>query len=125
MIDQLRDIKGIVEIGDISFIVFVSIVSLVAILIVALFVYMFFKVRNRVGDSFRDKMLQELRELDFSNSKSSAYIFTSRAYHFIDETNRDRYGDIVKSLEIYKYKKSVPKLDEDVTLKIREFVDGL
>ncbi|HIO91047.1 MAG TPA: hypothetical protein EYG69_04670 [Campylobacterales bacterium] len=124
MNEELKDIKGLVEIPDISFIVFVLVVGFVLIILSTL-IYLFIKGKRGKKATKKQIMLQSLKTLDFSDAKNSAYIFTKNCHLFLDETNQKRYNDICDKLEIYKYKKDIPLMDKYTKQEMIEFISEL
>ncbi len=53
------------------------------------------------------------------------YKFSRYGYLWIDEQNRNRFFNIERDLEKYKYKKDVPPLEERVKGEMREFIEEL
>jgi len=124
MNEELKDIKDLVEIPDISFIIFLFVVGLVVI-IIGVLIYLFLKGRTKKHITKKQTMFKELKSLKFDDAKNSAYVFTKNCYIFLDDTNEKRYQDICQKLEIYKYKKDVPLMDEDTKKQMIEFINEL
>lgn len=112
----IRDIKPNVEIIDYYFIAFV--ITLVILIIIAIiFAIKKFKKKNP-----KKKLLEKLKNLDFTNPKKTAYEFTTLARNFVNEENKSKYEEIVKSLEKYKYKKVVPPLSQEDIQNLKNFI---
>ena len=125
MIKGLKDIKPIVEIPDNSLVILS--VSLFVVLIIGVLLYLLLKPKRR-----RKKKLtpfeikkEELKSINYDDDKEVAYRFTTHAVEFLNEKNRDEYEKIVKELEPYKYKKEIPKMDEELKEKIKRFIDAI
>jgi hypothetical protein len=112
----IRDIKPNVEIIDYQFIVFI------VIILILLIIFSLFLIKKLKKSNPKKKLLEKLKNLDFSNSKKTAYEFTALARNFVNEENRAKYEEIAKSLERYKYKKEVPPLSETDIEKIKNFI---
>ncbi|GAX87050.1 conserved hypothetical protein [Lebetimonas natsushimae] len=112
----IRDIKPNVEIIDFYFI------ALVAITIILVIAAIIFAIKKLQKKHPKKKLLEKLKNLDFNNSKKTAYEFTELARNFVNEENRVKYEEIVKSLKRYKYKKEVPPLSEEDREKIKNFI---
>ncbi len=125
---KLRDIKDIVEIPDSSLFELLGLVGgVVALLIVGailFLIYRKFKSRRRKPTK-KELALERLKGIDFNNSKESAYKFSRYGHLWIDEQNRNRFFNIERDLEKYKYKKDVPPLEERVKEEMREFIEEL
>lgn len=111
----IKDIKPNVEIIDYYFIAAIIIAVLI---IISLLIFLVKKFKNNP----KRKILEKLKNLDFSNSKKTAYEFTALARHFLNEENKKEYEEIVKSLEKYKYKKEVPPFSKEDKEKIENFI---
>jgi flagellar biosynthesis/type III secretory pathway M-ring protein FliF/YscJ len=125
---KLRDIKDIVEIPDNSLFELLSLVGgVVALLIVGAILFLIYKkFKNRRRKPTKKELaLEELKSIDFSNSKESAYKFSRYGYLWVDEHNRNRFFNIERDLEKYKYKRDVPPLEDRVKEEMREFIEEL
>ncbi|WP_457564979.1 hypothetical protein [Caminibacter sp.] len=114
----LRDIKPNVEIIDYGwwfFVVFLVILSIVLLFLI----YKWLKNRKK------NPALIMLKNLDFSNSKKTAYIFSKYAKEFVNETNKELFEEIEKKLVKFKYKPDVPEMDEKLIEKIKAFIRTL
>jgi uncharacterized membrane protein YhiD involved in acid resistance len=112
----IKDIKPNVEIIDYQFIVFIAII-LIFLIILGVFLIKKLKKANP-----KKKLLEKLKNLDFNNSKKTAYEFTELARNFVNEENKTKYKEIVKSLEKYKYKKEVPPLSQEDIQNLKKFI---
>jgi hypothetical protein len=112
----IRDIKPNVEIIDYQFISFIAVIL---ILLISLSLFLIKKLKK---SNPKKRILEKLKNLDFRNSKKTAYEFTDLARNFINEENKATYEKIVKSLERYKYKKEVPPLSKEDIEKIKNFI---
>jgi len=117
LLHQLKDIKPNVEIVDYSFYVFMIFTTIILIALI-IFAFKFFKKKENPS-------LLALKNLDFSNSKKTAYEFTRLAKEFINEENKQLYEELEKELEKYKYKKNVDNLSPELIEKIKEFIKGI
>jgi len=118
LLKQLKDIKPNVQIIDYQFYIFIALCVL-AVLIIIFLIYKFLK-RKKI-----DPYLIKLKNLNFDNSKKTAYEFTEYAKHFLNEENKNSYYEIVKELEKYKYKPVVEEMDEQTIKKIKKFIEDI
>jgi hypothetical protein len=44
---------------------------------------------------------------------------------FVDETNQEKFNQIEKELEQYKYKKDIQPLEQNIITQIKEFIKGI
>jgi hypothetical protein len=118
----LKPIKPNVPITDWQWFVFLFAISVLIIILSILIYKKFFAKKPK---SVREIRLEKLQNLDFNDSKKTAYEFTRLAKYFLTEENEKLYERIVKKLEKYKYKRQVPAIDEDTKKEILEFVKGI
>ena len=116
--NTLKDIKPNIEIIDYSFYIFLIFIAVLIIFIIYLIYKKFFNKKE-------NEFLIKLKNLDFNNSKKTAYEFTYLAKHFINEENKKLYEEIVKELNNYKYKKVVDNLNPKLIEKIKTFIKGI
>ena len=113
----LRDIKPLMEIPDYSYYLFVGIVALLSIV---LFLLLFSLVRHfwkNKKANMKKLYLKQLKDINWKDSKKAAYEVTKLGRHFIDDKRcSEIYQQLLPMLEVYKYKKEVPKVSNE-TLK--------
>lgn len=119
---NLRDIKPIVEIADNSLIYLLSIVT-IGLLLLGYLIWK--KISKNRRDTLRKRALKTLRQLDFSNSKTTAYEFELNASLLLQESNEKTFKQLSNELEQYKYKKQVGSLDKALIERIKGFVNAL
>ena len=123
--EGLRDIKDVVEVQEHSLAMLIALIVMV-LLLFAVALYLFKNRRRRRKKlTAREIALEKLRSLDYSNPKEVVYSFEADGELFVNEKNRDNFEKIKKELEIYKYKRDVPPLDEGVKKEIEQFIKGL
>jgi flagellar biosynthesis/type III secretory pathway M-ring protein FliF/YscJ len=125
--EQLRDIKGIVEVHDTS--LWQLLVLVLLLLAIAVFLAFYLKRKMRKKRRFRKTEAQIAKEridaIDYNDPKNTAYTFIEDVAHFVDEENKTAYDAIVKELEPYKYKREVPPLDASLKARIEAFIKGI
>ena len=123
--EELKDIKDIVEVHEYSFLILVGL-SVFLIILLSLAVY-FFKNRRRRRKKITVKQvaLEKLKNIDFLDTKSVVYTFEEQGRLFLSEKNQENFDSIIKELTIYKYKKNIPKLDTTVEKRIKKFIGEL
>jgi len=124
-LDKLKDIKDIVEVTDYSLYQLIAIViTFLLILIVTTYLY-----KNRITKtkqpSKKQLALKRLKELDFTNTKDVVYSFSLDGYIFVNESNQEKFNQIEKELEQYKYKKDIQPLEQNIITQIKEFIKGI
>jgi hypothetical protein len=113
----IKDIKPNVEIIDFSFYLFILGI-IIAILLAAVILFFIFRKKE-------NKNLLILKNIDFKNPKKTAYTFSKYAPYFVNEKNKELFEEINKELIHYKYKPSVPQMDEELKQKIKMFIKGI
>ena len=123
--EQLRDIKDIVEVHEHSLETLIGIVIL-SLLVIGIVLYLYKnRRRRRKRLSPKEIALNSLKSIDYDNPKDIAYRFTTNGFLFINENNQKEYKDIEKELLVYKYKKDVPQVDKGLENRIRVFIKEL
>ena len=86
-------------------------------------IFLFKYLKNR-RDNLRKSYLKVLKNIDFSNPKESAYKITKYAKLLAkDERSMQIYEDLTKRLEVYKYRKDVPQIDNEVKKYYNLFIE--
>jgi len=112
--DELRDIKPLLEIPDGSYYLFLSLLFLAIALLLAVVGYGVRRyLKNRKVD-MQTVYFFHFKNLDWSDVKHSAYEATKlgRLLTLENERAREIYQQLLPMLEEYKYKKEVSKVDE-------------
>ena len=123
--EELKDIKDIVEVHEYSLFILIGLTVFIIILL-SLAVY-FFKNRRRRRKKItvKQRALEKLKNMDFSDTKSVVYTFEEQGRLFLNENNQEKFDSITKELTIYKYKKDIPPLDSNVEKRIKAFIGEL
>ena len=122
---QLRDIKGIVEISDNSFLYLFGISVVIVLLFIAFLLYFRLRkkrIRRKFKKSASELAKERIENIDYNDPKNVAYTFIEDVGKFIDQKKREEFKDIVKELEPYKYKKEVPSMDDILKSRIKDFI---
>ena len=124
-LDKLKDIKPIVNIPDNSLYELIALTLFLVAILALIAIYLSKRgVRRRKRVILSDKEIakNELKELDFTNSKDAVYKFDKYIRYFLDQESLTKYKEFLDSLSIYKYKKDVPPLDKSSIEKIKEII---
>ena len=121
---KLKDIKGIVAVSDYSMYYLLGYIALAVLIFVVIF-YLLTKPRKRKKPTKKEIALKTLGGMDFANPKETAYKFTLNIPFFTNDDNKKEIEDIVEKLEIYKYKKEIPKMDSELKERIKKVIKGL
>ena len=123
--EELKDIKDIVEVQEYSLLMLIGLV-IIALLLLSLAVY-FFKNRRRrrKKPSGKELALEKLKNIDYKNTKETVYTFEEQIRDFLDEKNQEEFDAIHKELEVYKYKREIPALDTNIEKRIKTFIGAV
>jgi len=109
----LKDIKPLMTVPDHSLLMLLSLV--VGLLLLALGLYFWLKKptrKRRRRLSKREQAAENLKALDFSDTKEAVYNFSENMHVLTDENENETFHKLLEKLEVYKYKKEVPPLSE-------------
>ena len=124
--EELKDIKGFVEVPDSSFLYFMlTLGGLMALLIGLVLLYLWFRKPKRRARRLSAKELAKraLKSIDFNDTKESVYLFSENIQ--IVEPENQELDDFLKQLEIYKFKREVPTLAEEDKSKMQRYIKEL
>jgi len=118
MDNELRDIKPLLEIPDSSYYLFLGLVGLVIFILLLVIYFVIKKFWKKKKVDMTKVYFEQLKTLDWSDSKKAAYEATELGRKLTQENERAKeiYLQLVPMLEPYKYRKHVSSLDEE-TLK--------
>lgn len=120
--EELKDIKGIIEVPDYSLWILLSMI--VGLLLCLIFAIYYFKNRKKKRKRLTSKQIamKNLKEINFDDTKGAVYSFCENFQYFIDEKNKEAFEKLQKELEIFKYKKEIEKLSEEQINKIKSMI---
>ncbi len=122
---KIHDIKPLVTVVDHSLYIYYGLIVLGFLIVCAVlyFIYGFFKNKKQ---NIRKEYFNILENVDFTNSKLTAYTITKYGY-LLAKNDREKQllSDLILKLDRYKYKKSVPSFDEDTKASYNIFMDSL
>jgi len=111
----LHDIKPLLEVQEYSLYYFLaaSFVALMLVLGIIYLLYRYFKKRNSFN--IRKEYIKNLNNLDFSDTKKTAYLISFYGEIFKDDSPRhtEMYNNLTQRLESYKYKKNVENFNDE------------
>ncbi len=117
-----NDIEPIVEIINYSFYYFIAI-------LVALFITVYFTIKSTLNflkkrDNLKFQAINELKTLDWSDSKAAAYKITELGRVVSGSDRSQRVLDsLIQELEQYKYRKSVDEVSDTVKGQLNIFLE--
>lgn len=115
--NNLKDIKPIVTVPDDS--LMYLLIATTGLLLVGFFIWKVIKIKQ---NNDKKIAIENLRNLDFTNSKIVAYDFKKYAEMLCNDENKAQFEQINSDLEQYKYKKHVGDLEETLIQKIKDFI---
>ena len=114
--EELRDIKGFVEVPDESFFYLVLsgfVLGLLLSLLLWLFLWLRKPKRKSKRLSPKERAKEELKKIEFSDTKEAVYSFSENTQ--IVSPEHPALLDLLPKLELYKFRKEVPTLSaEDI-----------
>ena len=114
---KLKDIKSIVTVPDDS--LMYLLIATIGLLLIIFFIWKVIKIKQ---NNDRKIAIENLRNLDFTDSKTVAYDFKQYAQILCNDENKAQFEQINSDLEQYKYKKHVADLEEVLIQKIKDFI---
>ncbi|MCB9097737.1 hypothetical protein [Arcobacter sp. s6] len=120
--EELKDIKGIIEVPDYSLWILISIIVTI-LFFIAITIY-FFKNRRKKRKKLTLKQIamKNLKEINFNDTKDTVYTFCENFQYFIDEKNKESFEELQKELEMYKYKKEIEKISKELEDRIKSMI---
>ncbi|BAF72946.1 hypothetical protein [Sulfurovum sp. NBC37-1] len=120
---QLKDIKPLLEIPDNSFYIYWGLIGFGVLLLLAVLFFVIKKLWENRKINLAKGYLAKLKEIDWKDSKKSAYEATHYARLLAtDERRKELFSQLEPMLEKYKYKKKVDEVDSDTKNKFNLFV---
>jgi signal recognition particle subunit SEC65 len=121
-VEELKDIKGIIEVPDYSLWILLSMTT--GVLVFLILAIYFFKNRRKKRKRLTSKQIamKNLKEIDFDDTKGAVYTFCENFQYFIDEKNEESFEKLQKELEIFKYKKEIEKLSDEEINRIKSMI---
>ncbi len=121
--DQLRDIKPLLEIPDSSYYIYWGLIIFAGLLVLGTVFFVLKKLWDNRKVNLAKGYLKALKEIDWIETKSSAYKATHYARLLAtDERRKELFSQLEPMLEQYKYKKEVDKIDQDTQNKFNLYV---
>ena len=117
---EIHDIKPIVKIPDFSIYLYYGLIliSFLLIILIGYFIYKYFTGKKNTKEKL---YYQNLKNIDFTNSKDSAYSISLYGRLLAKNERQIRlFEELNNSLEEFKYKKTV---DKNIPLEIKTKYD--
>ena len=120
--EELKDIKGIIEVPDYSLWILLSIIACVVFCLIILIYFFKNRRKKRKKPTLKQIAMKNLKEINFDDTKCAVYTFCENFQYFIDEKNKESFEQLQKELEIYKYKKEIEKLSDEEKNRIKNMI---
>ncbi len=129
-LEKLKDIKPPVEVHDISFLLFLALIIAIFMVAFVLGYYLYNRLkkkRRRKRKSKKEIAKERLKAIGFSDTKNAVYEFSENAAILAegDIEKEKKLSNILKELEIYKYKRDVPPLSQKHIKLMKDFIKEL
>jgi len=109
----LKDIKPLMSVPDHSLLMLIFLIVALVVIMLGLYFWLKRPARKRRRRlSKREQAAENLKALDFSNTKETVYDFSENMHVLTNESENEAFHRLLGKLEIYKYKKEVPPLNE-------------
>ena len=122
MMEELRDIKGLVEVTDYSLYYLLGIVGAAVIVLIVLGVILYKYLTKKEPLTQKKVAMELLERFEFGDAKESVYAFSHLAQYAVSEHQRSELEQLLAELEPYKFKKEVPELDDELKAKMQHFI---
>ncbi|MEA2047234.1 MAG: hypothetical protein U9O64_02155 [Campylobacterota bacterium] len=120
---QLRDIKPLLEIPDSSYYIYWGVILFASLLVVSILFFVLKKLWENRKINLAKGYVAELKAIDWSDTKKSAYQATHYARLLAtDERKKELFSQLEPMLEQYKYKKEVEDVDTKTRSKFNLYV---
>ncbi|CAB9543241.1 hypothetical protein BROOK1789C_792 [Bathymodiolus brooksi thiotrophic gill symbiont] len=120
--DTLKDIKPLVTIADNSFIYLLIVLFVVLLMVLVAGYFGWKKIQLKRRNDKKRKALKILKNLDFNDSKATAYTFSRYASALVNDSNMTDFEQINTALLAYKYKEKVEQLEQNLIEQIKGFL---
>jgi uncharacterized membrane protein YgaE (UPF0421/DUF939 family) len=121
-VEELKDIKGIIEVPDYSLWILLSIIIGVIFSLVLIIYFFRKRKRRRKKLTLKQTAMENLKEINFENTKNAVYTFSEDFQYFINDKNKESFENLQKELEIYKYKKQIDQLSEELKTSMKTLI---
>jgi len=124
--EELRDIKGFVEVPDESFFYLVLSGFALGLLLtfLAWFIFRLLKPKRKSKRlSPKELAKLELKKIEFTDTKEAVYSFSENTQ--VVSPEHPALLDLLPKLEVYKFKKEVPELSSEDIEKMKSIIREL
>lgn len=120
----LHDIKPLIEIHDYTPYYFAGVTLVVFILLLLVLYLLIRQWRESRRSDRRRECMEALKSVSFDDAKAAAYAISHYGRCFAGDSPQvgEAYRNLLERLEPYKFKKSVPDIDEETRAYFRIFL---
>lgn len=121
---MLEQLKGIKSAETITLDLMPYFISLTLFILTLVGIILFFTLRKKKKQSNKQRAIAHLKAMDLNTleDKQIAYQFCAYGHECLEEHYRDEFIKIERQLEGFKYKKEVPKLDNELKSQIADYI---
>jgi len=121
-LEQLKDIKDIQNLSIDFLPYFIGIGLFLFIILLTFLIYFYFKYA-KAKPTKAQKAKKYLKNMDYNrDARDIAYDFTLYGYDCLNSKFKDEYESIVIKLELFKYKKDLPSMNEELIDDMKEYI---
>lgn len=123
--NEINDIKDLVEIPDFSIFIFIFLCILALLVFSSLAFLIYKKIKNKKVNH-RKEYYKILKNIDFSNPKECSYKI-SKYLRLLAQNEREKnlISDLILDLEDYKYKKEVKQINKEIIVRFEIIMDAI
>ncbi len=123
--EELRDIKGLVEVTDDSLYYLLGLMGLAVVVLLVLAALIHKYLTKKEPMTQRKVAMAFLDKFEFTETKESVYTFTHLAQYAVKENQRRELEALLAELDVYKFKKEVRELDDALKVRMKNFIEEL
>lgn len=123
--EELRDIKGLVEVTDYSLYYLLGLMGIVVVVLLVLGALLYKYLIKKEPMTQRKVAMALLDKFEFTETKESVYTFTHLAQYAAKENQRKELEALLAELDVYKFRKEVPELDDTLKVRMKNFIEEL
>jgi len=111
-VDELRDIKPLLEIPDYSYYMTMGLLVLSLLFATILLFFVIKRIFQNRKMNMQKLYFKALKSVDWTDSKQASYRVTYFGRKLSTDTrSKEIFSQLLPMLEVYKYKKDVPRVD--------------
>lgn len=123
---NINDIKPLVQIPDYSVYLYYALIS-IGVLLILFCIYFLYNYLKKRKNSKAKQYYKILKNIQFNDPKKDAYTITTYGRLLAtDERSQKLMDELWESLQLYKYKKDIPKdFTKETKAKFTTFMESL